>query len=270
MGRAAHLTDARGLLIVNPRSGNGKVDADELVAEATGRGLDVHVLTPGDDAQAVARRAAGPVGVAGGDGTLGPVAEVALERDLPFVCVPFGTRNHFARDIGLDRGDPVAALAAYDSGREERIDVGRVGTRLFLNNVSFGLYAQLVHRREAHRRRRDAFARLRALWLSARDRHPEPFVIDGERLAARIVLIANNAYEIHLLDLGARARLDAGKLHAYLAKDWLPRTWEEQVAQRFTVDRAGGLRAAVDGEPVELEPPVELTIEPRALRILLP
>jgi diacylglycerol kinase family enzyme len=270
MGRAAHLTDTRGLLIVNPRSGNGKVSADELGAEAKRRGLDVHVLTPGDDAQAVARRAAGPVGVAGGDGSLGPVADVALERNVAFVCVPFGTRNHFARDIGLDRGDPVAALAAFDSGREERIDVGRVGTRLFLNNVSFGLYAQLVHRREAHRRRRDAFARLRAIWLSARDRHPEPFVVDGERLTARIVLIANNAYEIHVFDLGARAHLDGGKLHAYLAKDWLPRTWDEQIAERFTVARAGGLRAAVDGEAVELESPVELSIEPRALRILLP
>jgi diacylglycerol kinase family enzyme len=270
MGRSAHLSDTRGLLIVNPRSGNGKPDADELAQEATRRGLDVHVLAPGDDAQALARSAEGAVGVAGGDGSLGPVAAVALERDIPFVCVPFGTRNHFARDIGLDRGDPVAALAAFESGREERIDVGRVGTRVFLNNVSFGIYAQLVHRREAHRHRRDAFARLRALWLSARDRHPEPFVVGGERLAARIVLVANNAYEIDLFDLGARARLDEGKLYAYVAKDWLPRTWDERVAERFTVERAGGLRAALDGEPVELESPVELSIEPRALRVLLP
>ncbi len=270
MGRAAHLSGSRGLLIVNPRSGNGQLGADELARQAARRGLDVHVLAPGVDAQAVARSAAGAVGVAGGDGSLGPVADVALERDVPFVCVPFGTRNHFARDIGLDRGDPAAALAAYDSGREERIDVGRVGTRLFLNNVSFGLYAQLVHRREAHRRRRDAFARLRALWLSARDRHPEPFVIDGEPVAARVVLVANNSYEIDLFELGERERLDEGKLHAYVAKDWLPRSWDEQVAERFTLERAGGLRAAVDGEPVELESPVELSIEPRALRILLP
>jgi diacylglycerol kinase family enzyme len=103
MGRAAHLEDTRGLLIVNPRSGNGAPSEAELEHEAARRGLDVHVLSPGDDAQVVAREARGPIGVAGGDGSLGLVAEVALERDLPFVCIPFGTRNHFARDIGLDR-----------------------------------------------------------------------------------------------------------------------------------------------------------------------
>jgi diacylglycerol kinase family enzyme len=151
-----------------------------------------------------------------------------------------------------------------------RIDVGRIGTRAFLNNVSFGLYARLVHRREAHRRRRDAFARLRALWLSARDRRPEPFSLDGEPVAARIVLVANNAYDVHVFDVGARDRIDEGRLHAYIAKGWLPRTWDERVAERFTIERAGGLHAAVDGEPVELDSPVELSIEPRALRILVP
>jgi hypothetical protein len=208
MGRAAHLGHARGLLIVNPRSGNGKPGADELERAAARRGIEVHVLEPSDDVRAVARVARGPVGVAGGDGSLGLVAEAALERDLPFVCVPFGTRNHFARDIGLDRDDPFAALAAFESGRELRIDAGRVAGRVFLNNVSFGIYAHLVHRREAHRRRREAFARLRALWLSVRDRSPEPFVVDGERVAARVVLVANNAYELDVFDLGARDRLD--------------------------------------------------------------
>jgi diacylglycerol kinase family enzyme len=270
MGRATHLSRPDGLLIVNPRSGRGGPDVDEIEREAAARGIEVHVLAPGDDVQAVARSADGPVGIAGGDGSLGPLAEVALERDLPFVCVPFGTRNHFARDIGLDRGDPVAALAAFDSGNERRIDIGRVGTRVFLNNVSVGLYAHLVHRREKHRHRRDAFARLRALALSARERSPEPFVVDGDRVFARVVVVANNAYEVDVFDLGARDRLDEGKLHVYVAKDWFPRTWDERVGERFTIERAGGLSAAVDGEPVELDSPVELTIEPRALRILVP
>jgi diacylglycerol kinase family enzyme len=270
MGRATHLERPRGLLIVNPKSGNGGASADEIEHAAAARGVDVHVLSPGDDVRAVARAAQSAVGIAGGDGSLAPVAEVALERDLAFVCVPFGTRNHFARDLGLDRNDPVAAVAAFDSGRERRIDVGRVGNRLFLNNVSLGLYAQLVHRREARRHRRDAFAWLRALWLSARDRSPEPFVVDGERVSARIVLVANNAYEVDVFELGARSRLDEGKLHVYVAEDWFPRTWDERVGERFTIERAGGLRAAVDGEPLKLESPVELTIEPRALRVLLP
>ena len=270
MGRVAHLERSLGLLIVNPRSGTGAPSAAELEREAARKGLDVHVLADGDDAQEIAREATGPIGVAGGDGSLGPMAQVAMERDLPFVCVPFGTRNHFARDIGLDRSDPVGALAAFGSSRERLIDVGRVGTRTFLNNVSFGLYAYLVHRREHHRRRRDALARLRALWLSAHERSPEPFTIDGQRVPARIVLVANNAYDVQLFDLGARDRLDEGRLHTYVARDWLPRTWDERVAERFTIERAGGLRAAVDGESLELGSQVEVSIEPRALRVLLP
>jgi diacylglycerol kinase family enzyme len=270
MGRVTHLARPHGLLIVNPLSGRGRPDADEIQGQAAIRGVEVRVLSPGDDVQAIARTADGPIGIAGGDGSLGPVAEVALERDVPFVCVPFGTRNHFARDIGLDLGDPLAALAAFDSGRERRIDVGRVGTRVFLNNVSLGLYAHLVHRREEHRHRRDAFARLRALGLSVRDRSPEPFVVDGEPVFARIVLVANNAYDVDVFELGARNCLDEGRLHVYVAEDWFPHTWDERIGERFTIERVGGLRAAVDGEPVDLGSPVELTIEPRALRILVP
>jgi diacylglycerol kinase family enzyme len=270
MGQMAHLEGGSGLLIVNPRSGSGSPDADELAREAERRGIAVHVLREGDDAAEVAREADGPVGMAGGDGSLGAIAEVAIERDLPFVCIPFGTRNHFARDIGLDRSDPLGALAAFGSEREERIDVGRVAGRVFLNNVSFGVYAHLVHRREHHRRRRDAFARLRALWLSLRDRHPQPFVLDGERIAARVVLVANNAYELTLFDLGARERLDEGQLHAYVTEGWLPQSWKEQSGARFTLEQKGALGAAIDGEPAHLESPVELAVEPRALRILLP
>jgi len=271
MGRAAHLERRDGLLLVNPHSGRGRPDAAELVREAEKRGIEAHVLRDGEDAEELARASdAEALGMAGGDGSLGPVARVALERDLPFVCVPFGTRNHFARDIGLDRKDPLAALAAFDSGRERRIDVGRVGERIFLNNVSFGIYARLVRRREEHRRRRDAFARLRALWLTARHRHPEPLTLNGERLDARIVLVANNAYDLDVFDLGARAALDEGSLYAYVACGWLPRTWDEHVGETFTIESAAGLRAAIDGEPVDLGERADLRIDPGALRILVP
>ena len=262
-----------GFLIVNPRSGDGRPTADELVAEARSRGIEVHVLAPNDDPAALAREAqTDALGMAGGDGSLGPVAQVAIERGLPFVCIPFGTRNHFARDLGLDRDDPIGALAAFGSDVERQIDVGRIAERVFLNNVSFGVYARLVHRREEHRRRGEALARLRALWLSARDRHPEPLVVDGEPVEARVVLVANNAYELDLFNVGERARLDEGKLHAYLAEGWLPRDWEERVAESFRIERATGgrLRAAIDGEPSEHDSPVELRIEPRALRVLMP
>lgn len=260
-----------GFLVINPRSGDDEPSAEELREEAERRGIETRLLGEGDDPGDLARDApAGPLGMAGGDGSLSAVAQVAIDRDLPFVVVPFGTRNHFARDIGLDRDDPIAALDAFE-GRERRIDVGRVNERLFLNNVSLGLYARLVHRREGHRRRRDAFARLRALGLLLRRPGTLGVTIQGEPAHARIVLVANNAYKVDLLEIGERDRIDEGELHLYVAHGWLPRHWEEQAGPTFTIDaRAGRLRAAVDGEPEELKTPLEFAVEPAALRVLVP
>jgi len=254
----------KGLLIVNPRSGRGSPAPEELVAEAEALGLETQLLRPGDDPAEIARRSsADALGMAGGDGSLAPVADVALRRDTAFVCVPFGTRNHVARDLGLEREDPVAALRAF-AGVERRIDVGRADDRLFLNNVSLGVYARLVHRREGGRRRREAFARLRAWTSPLRHREALGITIDGEPVDSRLVLVANNAYVLDLPSLGARERLDEGKLHLYGAG-------EERVGDRFVVDAAAGrLEAAVDGEPDVLRTPIEFRIEPRALRVLVP
>jgi diacylglycerol kinase family enzyme len=259
-----------GFLLINPRSGRGRPTSEELAEAARSRGIQPHVLRPGEEAAAVAREAdAGVLGVAGGDGSLAHVAAVAIERELPFVCVPFGTRNHFARDLGLDRRDPVAALASFD-GAELRIDVGWAGGRLFLNNVSFGAYASLVHRRRAHRRRRDALARLRALLRTVRHPHRLRLEVNGQVLRARVVLVANNAYELNVLDLGARESLTRGRLHLYSARGLLPTTWDEEVAARFELRGASVQRAAIDGEPVRLETPLTCRVEPRALRVLVP
>src|SRR3954467_7319961 len=271
MGRSAHSRDneshteaVNGLLIVNPRSGSGNPNAEELVAEAQQLGLEPHQLREGEDPGDVARAsAAGALGIAGGDGSLAAVAEVALERDVPFVCVPFGTRNPFARDLGLDRDDPVGALRSF-AGDERRIDVGRADERLFLNNVSLGVYARLVHRREHHRRRRETFARLRAWAALLTHRTPLGITMGGEPVQARMVLVANNAYALDLPSIGERERLDEGQLHVYVPGD-------ERVGERFVVDAAaGGLEAAVDGEPAVLETPIHFRIEPRALRVLVP
>jgi diacylglycerol kinase family enzyme len=260
------------LLIVNPRSGTASPTAEELARAAQERGVEVRVLGESDDLVELARASDAPVlGMAGGDGSLAAVAEAALERDVPFVCVPFGTRNHFARDLGLDRDDPLAALGAF-GGDERRIDVGRVGDRLFLNNVSLGLYARLVHRRERHRRRRDALARLRALLLTLRDRRRQQhFVLDGRPVLARLVLVSNNRYSLELLSLGERERLDEGLLHLYIPHGFRRVTWDERSARELELDSPlGRVRAAVDGEPVELETPLSFRIEPRALRVLVP
>ena len=177
--------------------------------------------------------------MAGGDGSLAAVAAAALDTDAAFVCVPFGTRNHFARDVGLDRNDPLAALAAFDDGVERRVDVGRVNDRLFLNNISLGVYAGLVHRREHHRRRGEALARARGLLSVAHHRHRLHVRVNGEELVARVLLIGNNRYEVSLFTLGERERLDAGELQLWAAAGVFPTAWEERVDARFTLELAG-------------------------------
>jgi diacylglycerol kinase family enzyme len=256
-----------GVLLINPRSGDGTPSVDELVGAARERGVAAHVLRDGEDPVEAARAAdADVLGIAGGDGSLAAIAGVAIDRGLPFVCVPFGTRNHFARDLGLDRDDPLAALRAFD-GHERKIDVARAGERLFLNNVSLGLYARLVHRRERHRRRRKVLARARSWLILLTHREPLGITIDGRPTDTRLVVVANNRYELELPTIGARERLDEGALYLYV----LGGAETGERGRRFEIDaRAGRLEAAIDGEPEMLETPIEFRMEPQALRVLVP
>jgi diacylglycerol kinase family enzyme len=199
------------------------------------------------------------------------VATVALERDLPFVCIPSGTRNHFARDVGLDRSDPIRALDAFVHREERRVDVGHANGSVFLNNVSLGIYARLVHRREGHRRRNNAFARARALVILGQNPRPIGFTIDGQSIRAGVVLVSNNRYDLDLFSIGERERLDGGRLHLYIPEGLLRSNWIDHPAETLEIDaKAGRLAAAVDGEPTVLRTPIAFRIEPRALRVLLP
>lgn len=259
-------------LVINPSSGDDSPSAAELAEEAARRGIETHLLERGEDPGEPARASGAEiVGMAGGDGSLAAVAAVALETDAAFVCVPFGTRNHFARDLGLDRDDPLAALAAFDGGDERRVDVGRAGEKIFLNNVSIGVYAGLVHRREHHRRRGEALARARGLLAVARHRHRLKADVNGEQIVARVLLVGNNRYELSLFTLGERERLDEGMLHLWAAAGALPTAWEERTSASFRLELPGRtVRAAVDGEPVTLDVPLVLESLPGALRVLVP
>lgn len=299
--RPGHCTQSRALsspfLLINPSAGNDGRASKEVAEAAGGLGIHTHVLRPSDDPGALARRAAGEgaeaLGMAGGDGSLAPVASVALERDLPFVCVPLGTRNHFARDVGVDPDEPLAALTGF-RGRERRVDVGTVGERLFLNNVSMGVYASLVHDPQRKTRNRlVAFLRMAPAALGRNRRALDlSFNVEGgqEREAALVVLVANNDYRMTTMaDLGERSRLDEGLLYVYVIRAVARRTllallaraavgrleraegWIEWSGEGLAVESARPqIHAAVDGEPVVLDSPLRFEIRPRALRVLLP
>ena len=283
-------------LLINPRSGDGTAGRTGLVAAAEARGLDVHLLVQGDDPVALARKAvadgADALGVAGGDGTLGLVAAVAVEAGVPFVCVPAGTRNHFAHDLGLDRTDPVGALDAF-AGVERRIDVGLVGDRVFLNNVSLGAYADVVAE-EGYRARKLATARivLRASVRGERAPLAVAFRDTGGNLHkdVLVLLVANNRYQLERpAELGARDRLDDGVLQVSslqartgaalagivlraVAGRVIPgSTWAQWEATELHLDTGlAHLPAGVDGESVMIAPPLEFRSLPKALRMLVP
>jgi diacylglycerol kinase family enzyme len=282
---------SRPWLLVNPRSGNGKAAKVGLVDAARARGVQVHVLAPGDDPAALARQAladgADAVGVAGGDGSLGLVAAVAMEADVPFACVPAGTRNHFAADLGLDRADPLAALAAF-AGGERRIDVATVGDRVFMNNVSLGAYADMVAE-PGYRAGKlaTAHAVLPGALRGERQllRVDLPDLTGGRPSDVLMLLIANNRYELR----GTRERLDTGVLQvsalrartgaalAGLAASLAARRssrgpgWTQWTTTALRVEAAlPEVPAGIDGEAASLAPPLEFRVLPLALRVLVP
>ncbi len=132
----------QGVLIMNLKSGGGKAERFGLEEEARRVGVEAVVLRPGDDLRQLAQDAidggADVIGMAGGDGSQALVASMAMAADVAMVCIPAGTRNHFALDLGLDREDVVGALDAFGDAVERRIDLATVGDRVFVNNVSLG------------------------------------------------------------------------------------------------------------------------------------
>src|SRR5690242_20346415 len=210
------------VVVWNPRSGGGKAPRANLAEEAWARGIEPIELRPGEDLVTLVEKAvangADALAAAGGDGTQALVAAIAVEHDLPFACIPAGTRNHFALDLGVDRDDVVGALDAFVSGGERRVDLAEVNGRPFVNNVSLGVYALAVQRRGY----RDA--KLRTILDTV------PDVVDqapaGEMIALKwsgpdgqhhegafVVLVSNNMYRLgRLIEAGTRPRIDEGML----------------------------------------------------------
>jgi diacylglycerol kinase family enzyme len=268
------------VLFVNPRSGGGAARA-RVAERAREQGIEVVELGGDQDLGGLVEQAvadgADALGMAGGDGSLALVAAAACAHELPFICLPAGTRNHFARDLGLDPGDPAAALSAFDDGVEGRIDLGEVNGRLFLNLVSLGVYGEAV-RRSGYR---DAKARTLLetahAVLGPSGAVPELDLVDD--LGARhahplIVLVSNNPYALERPPArGARPRLDRGRL-GIIVIDAPPRhgrppgrAWS---ARFLEVDAPSTVHAGVDGEAIDLAPPLRFSIRPGAVRVRVP
>jgi diacylglycerol kinase family enzyme len=277
-------------LVMNPRSGGGKVVRFGLQERAEALGAEVALLDhAGTDVQQLARdalaRGADLLGVAGGDGTQALVAQVAAEHDVPFLVISAGTRNHFALDLGLDREDPAAGLEALRDGVEARIDLGEINGRTFVNNASFGAYAEIV---ESPAYREDkAGTTLDTLPDLLQGRRGARLVADlGGSVVDRpqALLVSNNPYEAaDLVGLGRRARLDRGVLGVIALRVDSPR---QAVALLNRAHERGLQRAearevlvrsddaavpvGIDGETVRLSTPVRCSVRPGALRVRLP
>ena len=268
----------RPVLFINPRSGDGKAARARLAEQARDTGIESVILDPGQDLAALAGDAvaagADVLGMAGGDGSLAVVAAVAAAHGIPFVCVPAGTRNHFALDVGVDRRDVTGALDAFTHGVERRIDAAEVNGRMFLNNVSLGIYGDAV-RSPAYR---DAKARTlletAAEVIGPGAGKPVLDLVDDlghEHRQPAVVLVSNNPYALDRpLARGTRPALDSGQLGIIVLdapgdSAHVPsRAWS---APRLEVNAPAPVHAGIDGEAVDLEPPLRFASRPASLRV---
>jgi diacylglycerol kinase family enzyme len=268
----------RPVLFINPASGGGTAARVGLREKADALGIRSVVVEPGRDLAALVRDAiasgADGLGMAGGDGSMAVVAAAASSHDLPLVCVPAGTRNHFARDLGIAPRDPVGALAAFTEGVERRIDLGEVNGHLFVNNVCIGIYGDAVQRPEY----RGAKARVmletaQEVWGSSATAPPLHVDDDTgrEHTHPAMVLVSNNPYALGRPPArGGRPQLDTGRLGVVLLGG--PKEPPHRAARAWTASsleiRAGApLHVGVDGEAVTLDPPLHFVSRAGALRV---
>ena len=291
----------RPVLVCNPRSGGGKVGRFGLDQRARAMGVEVVVLEEDDDLEQLAREAvdhgADCLGMAGGDGSQALVAAVAVDAGLPFVCVAAGTRNHFALDLGLDRDDPVSTLEGFTSGLVRRVDYATVRSgdedRLFVNNVSMGVYATVVQQ-DRYRDNKTATAVELLPELLGSQAEPFDLSFDDDRGrpvdGAFVVMVSNNPYVLGATaGLGQRRAIDTGRLGVFAmstatggeaasllalsaigARRRSPH-WHEFTTHRFEVrSRCGSAYTAIDGEALELATPLEFRTHPGGLLVMVP
>ncbi len=272
------------VLFYNPKSGGGKAEKFNLAEQARKRGIKPIELKLGTDLEQLVRDAvadgADALAMAGGDGSQAVVAAVAAELGLPYSCIPAGTRNHFALDLGVDRDDVVGALDSFVDGGERQVDLAEVNGRVFVNNVSLGLYAEAVQR-AGYRE-----AKIRTIL----DTLPEVLGPEGEGLDLRwsgpdgeehtsgaAILVSNNRYRLgRAVGSGTRPSMEEGVLGITVAsapgkagegRQGPHRPWQEWSAPRFEVDAEAPIAAGIDGEAVTLDAPLRFRTRPGVLRV---
>ncbi len=297
-GRVHRVTPpSHPVLLCNPWSGGGKVEKFGLVELASSLGVETVMLDRGLDLAELARdaiaRGADCLGMAGGDGSQALVASIAVEHDLPFVCVSAGTRNHFALDLGLDRRDPRHSVYAFRDAIERRVDYATVNDRFFVNNVSLGVYATIVQQEGYREAKAETTKQLLPELLGDAQ---EPFDLqfetpDGTEVEGSfLAMVSNNPYVLAASpSTSQRLRLDTGQLGVFAVTAATGAQAAEVItlalagqgsrsghAFEFSCEtfeirsRSGTAYAGVDGEALELETPMVFRAHPQGLRMLVP
>jgi YegS/Rv2252/BmrU family lipid kinase len=290
-------------IIVNGAAGRGctkeDIEAIERAFAEAGSGGKVWLARTPDEITSLAQRALreghAKIVAAGGDGTLNSVAAVLVDSPATFGVLPFGTLNHFARDLGIPLTLPEAARVVA-SGREAAVDVGEVNGRIFLNNSSIGLYPRFVLQRRRLTPGRQHWRWTSFFWalLTVLSRHPMlevTLTLDGRTQVRRtpVVFIGNNEYRVEGFQVGTRERLDSGKLCivmverqgrgpllGIIARSLFGRLrdhpdFEALTAQSVVVaPRHQRLPVAADGEVFSMDMPLRYRVRPGALRVMLP
>jgi diacylglycerol kinase family enzyme len=279
------------------RGGEGSRQIEAMFRDA-GVAADVQVVASKHLAARAREAAASEADVVvagGGDGTVSTVAGALAGGPKPLGVLPLGTWNHFARDLNIPLR-PDEAVRTIAAGHTRAVDVGEVNGHVFVNNSSLGIYPRIVREREGRRSRLGGrkWLALMATVRAAFRRFPLVRVrVETEGRSVRsstpLLFIGNNRYEISLLSIKGRPKLDCGEVWFYLVKAqgrlslarlalrmFLGRLeqaddFEAHGATEIWVETARRrLKVAKDGEVLSLQPPLTFRSRPAALRVLVP
>jgi diacylglycerol kinase family enzyme len=290
------------VVIVNAKAGLGYCGGWQAALSekfaAQGIKADITLAQSGAEMIARAKRAvaegAATVVAGGGDGTINAVASVLAGTPVRLGVLPLGTLNHFAKDLNIPL-DLDEAVANAVQGVAAKVDVGEVNGRIFLNNSSLGIYPDIVRDREQQQRHlgRSKWPAFGWALLTALRRFPFMSVrlkINGEEHLRRtpFVFIGNNEY-LQGLTLGARERLDTGKLclyvaqkptrlgllryamHALFGRLQEARDFDVLSAPSLDIEtRHQRLRVATDGEVTLMTPPLCYRSRAAVLTVIVP